>query len=224
MGAPIDSQIGCRAVGRGFRCRRRGSLDCCAAWGTAGQAFGGNGRSWGFPRAAPSHPWSGSAPRSGRDHAERPGRNTGAWRRPRSDSVRGRAQSATGVVSGPGAPCRQNAGGAHATLATAGRCESARSSRLVWPNRPDSQAFALPGPCEPSEPVPRRGLRTGSQAAPHAEPFLSRHEPDGSTKSTAAPRSNPRGRCLFCPVFPRVCASAGVRCAGTAFAQRAPRV
>src|SRR5690606_29313669 len=56
--------------------------------------------------------------------------------------------------------------------------------------------------CEPSEPVPRRGLRTGSQAAPHAEPFLSRHEPDGSTKSTAAPRSNPRGRCLFCPCFP----------------------
>lgn len=37
---------------------------------------------------------------------------------------------------------------------------------------------------------------------------------------TAAPRSDPRGRCLFSPDSPRVCASASVACAGMAIALR----
>jgi hypothetical protein len=43
----------------------------------------------------------------------------------------------------------------------AGRCESARVSWVASRNHLDSQAFAFPGPCEPTEPVPPRAPRTG---------------------------------------------------------------
>src|SRR5690606_32163031 len=65
--------------------------------------------------------------------------------------------------------------------------------RLESPNRLDSQAFAFSGRREPSDPVPPRALRTGSQPAPHAEPFILPRELGGRRQLTEPPRSAPRG-------------------------------
>jgi len=81
----------------------------------------------------------------------------------------------------------------------AGQCEPERASRLTSPNHLDSQAFAFPGPCEPSEPVPPRALRTGSRVASNTEPFFSRRQPTARVGKQKPPRSDPRGLRRFYP-------------------------
>lgn len=78
-----------------------------------------------------------------------------------------------------------------------GQCECTRASRPWSPNHLDSQAFAFPGRCERSERVPERTLRTGSQTAPHAEPFMAVHQEVGRHQFTKASRDHPRGFSLF---------------------------
>lgn len=60
-----------------------------------------------------------------------------------------------------GVGSRPESGGWQRWACGAGRNESVRVSRLASRNHLDSQAFAFPGRCERSEPVPPRALRTG---------------------------------------------------------------
>ena len=72
-------------------------------------------------------------------------------------------------------------------------------------------------------PVPRRAPESGSQAAPHAEPFFSRRQPTARVGKQKPPRSDPRGLRRFSPDSPRVCASVSAACAGMPISLRAPR-
>lgn len=64
------------------------------------------------------------------------------------------------------------------------------------------------------------GSRVGVR---RAEPFMRGRGNATPHLLTAAPESDLRGRCLFSPDSPRVCASASIARAVMAIAQRAPR-
>lgn len=100
----------------------------------------------------------------------------------------------------------------------AGRRELDRESR----SSPSPLAtLPSPGRRERSLGVLKNDAESGSQLAPFAEPFKRGRGNATPHFLTAASESDLRGRCLFCPDSPRVCASASVACAGMAIARRA---